>query len=165
MLYCSAVIQRCFINYNSVVLFYYVALQNYNVVLFLVMLVCHVLLLFCTDMFFVTTMTLWYSAAQSFIPTPVSHHIYLRSQPTQSTPLFGTTWMTQSVSLIHDTRRTDISSFSQWTKLKMFLTTHVTHHIYLYIHPTQCTHVFSPNVYDPKRLLKLYNYYLDTVYF
>ena len=97
VLYCSVVMQRCFIIYNSVVLFYYVVLQHYNVVVCLVLLVFHVLILFCTDMFFVTTMTLWYSPAQRFIPTPVSHHIYLRSQPTQSTPLFGTTQMTQSV--------------------------------------------------------------------
>ena len=58
VVYCSVVMQRCVTNYNGVVLFYYVGLQNYNVVLCFVMLVCHVLILFCRDMFFVTTMTL-----------------------------------------------------------------------------------------------------------
>ena len=67
-----------------------------------------------------------------FIPTPVSHNIYLRSQPTQSTPLFGTTQMTQSVSSTHDTSSTYISSFSQCTKLKVSLTTQVTRPTYLY---------------------------------
>ena len=100
-----------------------------------------------------------------FIPTPVSHHIYLLSQPTQSTPLFGTTQMTRNVSFIHDTSSTDIFSFSQSTKLNMFLTTQVIHHTYLYTHPTQSTHVFSSNADDPKCFLKIYNYYPDIVYF
>ena len=64
MLYRFAVMQRCFISYDSVVLFYYGGLQNYNVVLCLVMMAYHFLILFCTDMFFVHTMPPWYSAAQ-----------------------------------------------------------------------------------------------------
>ena len=119
MLYCSAVMQLCFFSYDSVVLFYYVGLQNYSVVLCLVMLVYHFLILFCTGMFSVHTMPLWYLQLNIFIPTPVSHHIYLRSQPTQSTPLFGTPQMTQNISFIHDTRSTEISTFSQCTKLQV----------------------------------------------
>ena len=72
--------------------------------------------------------------------------------------------MTQSASFIHDTRSTEISTFSQCTKLKVFLTTQVIHHTYLYTHPTQSMHVFSSNANDPKRFLKIYNYYPDIVY-
>ena len=146
-------------------LFYYVGLQNYNVVLCLVMLVYHLLILFCTGMFFVHTMPPWYLQFNVLIPTPVSHHIYLRSQPTQSTPLFGTPQMTQNVSFIHDTRSTEMSTFSQCTKLQVFLTTQVIHHTYLYTHPTQSTHVFSSNADDLKRFLNIYNYYPVIVYF
>ena len=63
MLECSAIMQRCFTSYNSVVLFFMLV---YKIIMLCVMLVCHILILFCTDMFFVTTMTLWYSAAQRF---------------------------------------------------------------------------------------------------
>ena len=76
VLYCSAVMQLCFITYNSIVLFYYVGVQHYNVVVCLFLLVCHVLMLFCTNMVFLTTMTLWYSVAQSFY-TNASQSSYL----------------------------------------------------------------------------------------
>ena len=65
---CYIVLQWCNVVLSVIIVLccFYVGLQNYDVVLCLVMLVCHVLILFCTDMFFVTTMTPWYSAAQSF---------------------------------------------------------------------------------------------------
>ena len=63
MLECSAMMQRCFTSYNSVVLFFMLV---YNIIMLCVMLVCHIFILFCTDMFFVTTMTPRYSTAQSF---------------------------------------------------------------------------------------------------
>ena len=81
MLYRFAVMQRCFISYDSVVLFYYVGLQNYNVVVCLVMMVYHFLILFCTDMFFVHTMPPWYSAAQ---------RVYTNASQSSHLPTFTT---------------------------------------------------------------------------
>ena len=63
ILECFAMMQRCFTSYNSVVLFFMLV---YKIIMLCVILVCHILILSCTDMFFVTTMTPWYSAAQRF---------------------------------------------------------------------------------------------------
>ena len=125
MLYCSAVMQRCFFSYNSVVLFFMLV---YKIIMLCYVLLCwFVMFLYCFVQNFFSLLQWHHGTLQLkvFIPTPVSHNIYLRSQPTQSTPLFGTTQMTQKVSFTHDTSNTYISSFSQCTKLKVSLTTQV----------------------------------------
>ena len=74
-----------------------------------------------------------------------------------------TTPLIQSVSPICDSRSTDILSISQRTKLKVFHTTQVHQHSYLYTPPTQSPHVFSYHVDDPQRFPQFHHYYPDMV--
>ena len=69
--------------------FCYVGLYSYSVGFCLVMRVCTFLILLCTDMF---SLLKWHQDTLKFTvftPTPASLHIYLRTQPTHSAPLFG----------------------------------------------------------------------------
>ena len=153
ILYCYS------INYNNVLLLFYGGLHSYTVVVCLVMRVCNFLILFCTDMFLLLN---WHQGTLKFtvfIPTSASLHVYLRTQPTHSAPLFGYnaddpkrflhSWHTQH----------SIFSLSQCTNLKVFLTIQANPPIYLYTPPTQSTHVSSYNTNDTQRFLKLYYYY------
>ena len=145
-------------------LFYYVGLQNYNVVS-------------CYYGWSFSYIVLYRHGLPSYNATMVlcsSTFLYQRQSVITFTCLYNRhnprrylvhrRWPKAFPSLLTHVAQ-KFSSFSQCTKLRVFLTTQVIHHTYLYTHPTQSMHVFSSNADDPKRFLKIYNYYPDIVYF
>ena len=135
-------------------------MHSYNIVVCLVLLVCNVLIVWCTYMFLFTK---WHQGTlyrNFFTPTPVSHHIYLRPQPTQSIQLSGYNAddPKRFLNSWHKSVRKMSRSHNALSS-KCFLTTQVPRNIYLYTQPTQSTHIFSYNADDPNRFLKFHNYY------
>ena len=108
---CCIVLQWCNVVLSVIIVLCCFIMLVYKIIMLCCVLLCwFVMFLYC---FVQTCFSLlqWHHGTlqlKVFIPTPVSHHIYLRSQPTQSTPLFGTPQMTQSVSFTLDTRSTEI---------------------------------------------------------
>ena len=124
-----------------------------------VMLVCTVILLWCVLLcrfirFFYCSVRTYFRHSYATKALCSSQFLTSGSQPSPL-PAYTTdinphrylvpTSMTQSVFPIHDSRSTDILSFSQFTKLKASLTTQVLHPSYLYTIPTHSTHPLSSN--------------------
>ena len=133
---------------------------GYTVVLCLVMWVCNFLIFFCTDMFLLLK---WHQGTQQFtvfIPTPTVFTLNRRTQPTHSAPLSGY-YADDPQHFLHPWH----THHRKFLALTMHYSQSVSHNtsqpspIYLYMPPTQSTHVFSYDANDPKRFLKLYSYY------
>ena len=163
---CYIVLQWCNVVLSVIIVLCCFIMLVYKIIMLcLVIMVDHFLILFCTDMVYLHTMPPWYSVAQRFY-TNASQSSHLPAFTTDT--IHAAIWYTvdDPKRLLHSWH-TYHSNFLVLTmhQAQMFLTTQVIHHTSLYTHPTQSMHVFSSNADDPKRFLKIYNYYPDIVYF